>query len=240
MRNLKYASAAISYIFSRIRRRISYANLLVLAFDSSLKSVDYSQLHSNNSHKSWIGFTNNYNVEGIDFEEVLLGNNKAIDELTAIDPWHISRSVSIEMLYKKWHCYVANVDNHVVACNWSIVGQGFRDDYLGRSFQLGVNETYFWRGYCSPNDRGRGIQGLLVQHAVRCRHIEDGCSFHITLARANNRSVLRCLAKCGWMAIGRAGFIEILGVRLHYLFGRDAFKETKQRTFFQIRRRISS
>lgn len=55
----------------------------------------------------------------------------------------------------------------------------------------------------------------------------------LTLVSPNNSSSLRSLAKFGWSRIGRTGFIEIFGIRFHYLLGSEAFKETRRRFFIQ-------
>jgi len=53
----------------------------------------------------------------------------------------------------------------------------------------------------------------------------------LTLVSPNNRSSLRSLVKLGWSRIERTGFIEIFGIRFPYLWGREAFKETRTRFF---------
>jgi hypothetical protein len=223
----------------KICSRISWIHLLVFAFDSNQHTATGNYLRINQLNDIHKVSPYSESDSKIEYQEVLSCNDKQINELTDIDPWNISRSASIEMLQKKWRCFVAKINNRVVACNWSIAGQSFRDEYLGRKIQIGARESYFWRGFCSLSHRGHGVQGLLIQHAVWLRHTEDGCRHHITMVRANNQSVKRCLDKCGWKVVGHAGFIEVLGVRLHYILGHNAFQETKQRIYFQIRRRCS-
>ena len=37
----------------------------------------------------------------------------------------------------------------------------------------------------------------------------------------------------GMFRVGRVGFLEVFGLRFHYLWGHSAFEETKRRFFIQ-------
>lgn len=50
----------------------------------------------------------------------------------------------------------------------------------------------------------------------------------------SNKKMELSLLKVGYKKVGRLGFIEFCGIRFSYLWGRDAFKETKKRLCVHI------
>jgi len=214
----------------RGRRHFSHVHLIVLASGAGVVPV-IAQNQAPKSHGA--GPAKEAPGLPLDFKQVVLSDEEEIDELTRVDPWQIPKSFTIEKLRQGWLCFVAKADHRTVANAWSVVNHTFKEDFLNRNFVLGSDETYYWRCFCVPSCRGEGIFPRLLKYTLG--YLKDNCgrTQHVTLVRANNASMKRSLTKSGWRCVGRAGFVEILGVRFHYLWGREAFRETGQRMFFR-------
>jgi GNAT superfamily N-acetyltransferase len=171
-------------------------------------------------------------LSSLTFKQVTESDGEEIDELTGIDPWGHSKEGIIGKLQEGWCCYVAKSGNRIVANGWAKAGPEFYEPSLGRSFTLAGDEVYAWRGFCVPEWRGRGVSPMLTKWIVN--HLATkGVKKQIGCVRVNNVGQIQTLLQTGWSMVGRLGFIEILGVRLHYVWGQRAFSATKKRLFIQ-------
>lgn len=159
---------------------------------------------------------------------------REISELAEIDEWKIPKSVTVSELRDGWRCYAAKHEDKIIASAWSSGRQAqFADFYLKREFTLAPDESYYWRAFCVPAYRGNGVMLYLYSYMMRDASLSEGKIYHLTLVRVENRRMIRALGKIGWQVVGRAGFYEIFGIRLHYLWGHKAFKDTKKRFFIK-------
>ncbi len=169
----------------------------------------------------------------MEFREITAGDNDAIDELTAVDEWQTSRSFTVEKLEGGEHIYIAKHKGRIVAA-WSIVTKDkFDDPFLGREFKVAPNEAYCWRAFTVPGARGSGIFPIFGRYCLTDMALRYGRNNALTTILTTNRSSLRTAPKFGWVKVGRAGFFEIFGIRFHYLWGREAFKETRRHFVIQ-------
>ena len=171
----------------------------------------------------------------LEFKEITASDHNEIDELTAIDEWKVPKSVTLRKLKQGHHVYIAKYQGRIVASHTVIMRDRFQDPVLMREFKMASSESFLLRAFCIPEFRGRGIFPVLVRYCLRDAAVNYGRGNGLALARINNRNILRSVAPKieGAFRIGRAGFVEIFGIRFHYLWGREAFKETKRRFFIQ-------
>jgi hypothetical protein len=218
----------------RRRRQISYIHLT--AFASSPGSCPANSQSGQRQPLSDVQLMSaeRQTRASIEFKQLSLNDEEEIDELTEADPWKISKSASFEKLREGWLCFVAKKEGRAVACAWPMTGGSFRDEFLRRDFALGPAEAYYWRCFCASECRGAGIFPQLLAHVVAHLRCQYGKSQHLALVRSSNAAMRHSLGKIGWKPVGRAGFVEILGVRFSYLWGREAFKETKKRFFVEL------
>jgi GNAT superfamily N-acetyltransferase len=169
-----------------------------------------------------------------EFKEITAADNEEIDELTAIDVWKVPKSVTLRKLRQGHHIYIAKHQGRIVASHTLIMRDRFQDPVLMREFKMAPNEAFHLRAFCIPEFRGRGIFPVLVRYCLRDAAVNYGRGNGLALVRIDNRNMLRSvIPKVEVDRIGRAGFIEIFGFRFHYLWGREAFKETRRRFFIQ-------
>lgn len=169
-----------------------------------------------------------------EFKEMTAADHEEIDELTAVDVWKVPKSVTLRKLKQGHHVYIAKYKGRIVASHTVIMRDGFQDPVLMREFKMASNEAFHLRAFCIPEFRGRGILPVLVRYCLRDAAVNHGRDNGLALVRIDNRNMLRSVVpKLEVNRIGRAGFIEIFGFRFHYLWGREAFKETKRRFFVQ-------
>ncbi len=172
-----------------------------------------------------------------EFKEVKATDHEEIHELTAVDVWKVPESVTLRKLRQGHHLYIAKHQGRIVASHTIIMRDRFQDPGLMRELKMASNEGYHMRAFCVPEFRGRGIFPVLVNYCLRDTGVNYGATNHFALVRIDNRNMLRSvvpkLEGVGVSRVGRAGFIEIFGYRFHYLWGREAFKETRRRFFIQ-------
>ena len=169
-----------------------------------------------------------------EFKEITAADNEELDELTAVDVWKVPKFVTLRKLKQGHHVYIAKYKGRIVASHTVIMRDRFQDPELMREFNMASNEAFHLRAFCIPEFRGRGIFPVLVRYCLRDAAVNYGRGNGLALARIDNRNMLRSVVpKVEVDRIGRAGFIEIFGIRFHYLWGREAFKETRRRFFIQ-------
>jgi GNAT superfamily N-acetyltransferase len=217
----------------RARMHFSQIHLLVLASSSdSLSDVLARQDKRAQALKRAL-------ATPLEFKQVLLTDDQVIDELTELDPWKVPKPFTLDKLREGWLCFAAKKDDRILASAWVGVNCDFKEDFLDRYFTLGPEEAFYWRGFCVPDSRGRGIMPRLIFHIFEHLKREHGKTHHLTVVRGTNLTVQHTLTKIGWQVVGRAGFIEMFSVRFHYLWGREAFKETRRRIFLQRTKQLS-
>lgn len=205
------------------------------------RALDHLRRKPLQSH--WIVLSHKYRADvslpigevDYEFKEMTAADNEEIDELTAVDVWKVPKSVTLRKLKQGHHVYIAKYKGRIVASQTVIMRDRFQDPVLMREFKMASNESFILRAFCIPEFRGRGIFPVLLRYCLRDVAVNYGRGNALALARTNNRNILRSVAPKleGAFRIGRAGFIEILGFRFHYLWGREAFKETRRRFFIQ-------
>jgi len=172
-------------------------------------------------------------LSGLAFKQVKESDGGEIDQLVAIDPWGESRMGIVEKLQEGWCCCVAKFGSRVVAYNWLKAGPKVYEPFFRRWFTLADDEAYTWRTFCVPDWRGRGVVPMLTKWNVGHLALTDGVKKYIGWVRIDNMGQIHTLVQMGWSLVGRLGFIQIFGVRLHYAWGRKAFSLTKKRFFIQ-------
>lgn len=213
------------YSRKRIAHSITACHLLIFS------TKEGSQPWSDDFDETKYGAKDSFCIK-----EILLGDQSEIDQLTEIDPWQIPKSVTVENLKDGWRCFVVMQNDTVLAGAWFRVGNDFRDSYLKRNFGLNPSEAYLYRGVTSQNFRGLGLFPWLVNNAMHRLALTSGITKCFALLRVENESSRRAFAKIGWKIVGRVGFIEILGLRFHYLWGSNAFSKTQRRCFAEASR----
>ncbi len=220
-------------IFRLLKRRLySRASLLVLTADLCPLSGDAAGTSSDHPSASHNRAIERAERRGLEFKQLSARDDAELDELTDLDPWKISKSSTVAQLSEESFCFVAKLDGHVVASLSAIISAHFMESYLQRQLSLGPTEAYLWRGFTAPRLRGRGFALLLARWVSR-RLASEGRSRGVTWVRVDNPQPARTLARLGWRVVGRLGFIDLCGVRLHYLFGDEAFRFTRRRVFLQ-------
>lgn len=166
--------------------------------------------------------------------EVKATDEDTLAQLAQVDnDWKASEAQLYSRLRQGHRCYVARCQGQVVAAQWFLEGE-FDSIFLGRRFLLTANEIYGYNTFTVPAFRGKGINTCLTAKSARSI---QACSPHKTrllaLINATNKASLRSIARLGFTRIGRVGFIEVFGIRLHYLLGRNALPATARRFFFE-------
>jgi GNAT superfamily N-acetyltransferase len=171
---------------------------------------------------------------GLEIKEITAADDDEIDELTEIDEWKTSKSLTLRKLEEGWHVYIAKHKGRIVASQTVVMRDRFDDPAIRREFRLASDEAYYWRSFCIPAYRGRGIFPMFGRYYLTDVARRYGRSHGLIVVEHTNKSMQRACSKYGFKKrIGRIGFIEIFGVRFHYLWGREAFKETRRRFFIQ-------
>jgi GNAT superfamily N-acetyltransferase len=170
----------------------------------------------------------------LEMKRVTADDQGDLEEITAIDEWKTSLATSLRFLREGWRCYVAKHEGRIVAVGWASTADPFVDPWSQREFTFASDETYFYRGYCVPEFRGKGAIRFLIARMAHDLARSAGKTRSVTLVRASNAAMRRGFRKSGWAELGRAGFVDLFGVRLHYLRGRRALPRTRRRLFLQL------
>ncbi len=168
-----------------------------------------------------------------EFKELTTDDTDEIDEFTKVDEWHTSRSSILKRLEEGEHIHIAKHKGRIVVSHSAVTKDEFEDVVLRREFKLAPNEAYYWGAFCVPALRGRGILSAFGRYSLTEMALKYGRTNGLLFIMTRNKSSQRAVSKFGWVKVGRAGFIEIFGIRFHYLWGREAFKNTRRRFFVQ-------
>ena len=171
----------------------------------------------------------------LEVKKINIDDEAVVNELTRADVWSMSREDISNLLQQEWHCYAALHGGRIVASCFVYLGKKFEDKYMDREFILDRSEVYWWRGYTIQEYRGLEVIPFLVAYLIK--HLAD--NYNKTrgffFVRRSNKSMLRGFQKLGLYPLGWVGFIELFGIRFHYLWGRKALKETRKRCFVALR-----
>jgi hypothetical protein len=229
-----FGTEGIKGISKRIKNRLRWSEIHLLVYrycgtDSALSAfptgVDPLVVRAQERAQRFLN--------SLEFKQLTAADIGELDELSEIDPWKIPKSVTLEKLQDGWNCYVAKHKDRIIANTWTKSGPGFYEPFLKRSFTLADDEAYGWRGFCVPDFRGRGVLPWLSKSSYDHLALTAGVRSTFGLVRVNNPAMWRSLLQDGGSLVGRAGFIEVFGLRLHYLWGKHAFSLTKKRIFIQ-------
>ena len=169
----------------------------------------------------------------VEIDEVEATDEDALEVLTQIDEWRSPKTHLLNRLQQGHRFYAVRYKGQIVGGLWCQDTE-FDSDYLRRKFQLAVDEIYFYNAFVTPAFRGKGIVPYLVAECARRIKAHSPYIMRIVaLIYVTNKASLRAAAKVGATRIGRVGFIELFGIRLHYILGRDALPATRRRFFFE-------
>jgi GNAT superfamily N-acetyltransferase len=174
-------------------------------------------------------------LSGITFKQVDDSDEGEIDQLTALDPWGgQSRKRIVEKIHDGWCCYVAKSGSRVVAFSWINVGPKIYEDFFQRWFSLADGEVYAGGAFCVPDWRGRGLSPMLTKWIINHLAVTKGVTKYIGWVKDDNVGQIHTLMQMGYREVGRIGFIEMFGIRLHYVWGPKAFSLIKRLFFIQV------
>ena len=173
-------------------------------------------------------------LNSLEFKQLTAADIAEIDELTELDPWKVQKVVTLEKLQEGWHCYVAKYKGRVVANSWTKAGPAFVEPCTVRPITLADDEAYGWRSFCARDFRGRGVIPWLNNSIRNNLHLTEGVKSIVGWVRTSNKAMLHTQVQMGALVVGRIGYIQVLGVRLHYLWGRRALRATKRRCFIEL------
>lgn len=169
----------------------------------------------------------------IQFGELTGEDDPYLDALPTVDGWTTMRDARIGWLRKGARCFLAKNEGLVIGSTWYTTQDAYYEPHLKRQLQLSPDESYGWGNYCLAEWRGQGVMPRLTSHAMGRLTTENGKRVILGMVRSSNQPSLRALQRNGSEQIGRIGFIEAFGFRLHYILGREAFKHTTRRLLLQ-------
>jgi GNAT superfamily N-acetyltransferase len=168
----------------------------------------------------------------VEVSRVRGGDLSAVDTLAEIDVWNTSRADLLGRLEEGQQCYVAKHEGQIVSSGWWQEGS-FRLPSLERRFNLAAGEIYVHCAQTIPAFRGKGIYPYLRAESLRDLSRTQGKTRALAFIRAANKPSLRAWDKMGGRKVGRVGFVEVLGLRFHYLLARNVLWDTPKRFFVE-------
>jgi GNAT superfamily N-acetyltransferase len=168
-----------------------------------------------------------------EFRRVAADDSGELEALAALDPWRISAERSARMLREGWIGYVATLAGRIVASGWAFTGTNWYNYDLARTLVMAPGEVYHSRTFCAPDYRGRGVLLWLSKAIVADVAATVGATSHLGVVDPANGAMHRSLVAAGWSVVGRMGFVEGWGCRLHYIRGRRAFPAMRRRVLLE-------
>lgn len=166
----------------------------------------------------------------LEIKEVDKDDEDALEALTKFDYHGHSKSEILQLLSDGQSCYIAKYRDQVVSCYWALRSTFW--EY--RLFELADNEEYQTGAYTLPAFRGKGILPYFWTESWQLRSRTHPDLRILIIIEVRNKASLRSVQKIGFSIVGRIGLIELFGIRLQYLFGRNAFPKTTPRLLFEI------
>lgn len=237
--NITRAEGAIGLarrVLARVQPRMLHVHLFVFERRAAVGNASLAPGHGVSEDR--LGNVLSRITRTLTFKRITEGDESEIDELTAIDEWNTSKQASIGKLREGWLGYVAKRKDRIIASGWAFGGDRFEDSFLKREFRLAEDEVYLWRGFCVPAYRGRGVIPCLASHMIDNISMSLGKSRYLCLVRTTNKPMIETLTRIGWKIVGGCGYLQIFGIRFHYLIGNNAFKGTRKRFFMNTSKMI--
>jgi GNAT superfamily N-acetyltransferase len=217
-------------VLSRVKERLPYYGAYVLVYRVPEESAG-ALLPASRGAGVAAALERARRVLGdLEFKELTAADQAGVSALTAVDPFNAN-----EKLADGWRCFVAILRGKTVASYWTKCGPEFHEPFMDRPLRLADGEVYNWRSFCVPERRGVGLAPMLGHYVRKRLASEEGLHTHIGWVATNNHAQLGTLKKTGFRVVGRIGFFDAFGYRLHYLVGRDALRATTRRVFVQRR-----
>jgi GNAT superfamily N-acetyltransferase len=173
-------------------------------------------------------------IDDIELKEVQITDKDEIEEITEKDEWGLNINLIMKDIEDGHRCFVIKHEGQIVASNFVAVSNEVWDRIWARSFKLGKREAYGWQSWCIPAYRGKGIMPFLILSTISNISKECDKPEHIGWTWVSNKKMHRSLLKIGFKKVGRLGFIEFFGIRFSYIWGSDAFQETRNRYCLHI------
>lgn len=171
----------------------------------------------------------------IDLEigEVTEMDDSDLEALAAFHFYGHSKGEILQHLAEGQRCYIAKHQGQVISCYWRAT-RNYYDYYLKRRFYLADNEEYLLGAFTLVEFRNWGVLPHLVETSSRERAQNCPNLRAFSFVRTNNKASLRTSHKLGFNVIGRVGFVEMFGIRYHFLLGHEALPKTTRRNFFSF------
>lgn len=220
---LQYSQCALIVLNANSLVRLAKRTVNFLKLKPGLKDGYVCALNVNNIAK--------VPLPPIDLEikEVTDADDEEIGALAKFDFHGHSPTEILQYLADGQQCYIAKHKGQVVSCYW-ILGRTF---WEYRHFEMAKNEEYQTGVFTLTEFRGKGIFPYLARETWQMQARTHPDLRVLVIIEVNNKTSLRSHRKLGFTVVGRVGFVELLGLRFHYLLGRDAFPKTTPRFFFE-------
>jgi hypothetical protein len=166
----------------------------------------------------------------LEIKEVGKEDEDSLEALAKFDYHGRSKSEISQLLSDGQRCFIAKHRDQVVSCYWALRTTFW--EY--RRLELAENEEYQTGGYTLPEFRGNGILPYFWTESWRLRAQTLPDLRILIIIEVRNKASLRSAQKVGFRIVGRIGLIELFGIQLQYLLGRNAFPKTTPRFLFEI------
>jgi RimJ/RimL family protein N-acetyltransferase len=140
--------------------------------------------------------------------------------------------VSDRLANSHW-CLVGVHDGIVAHAAWAGIGT-FKAHWFDRRFRLEPSDAYLYGAYTLPKFRGQHIHPASAIERLR-RIREIGVRRVYWFVDPANHAARQLPAKLGAVRVGTAGYIEVAGVRLHYLTDIDHLTRSNSRLLLEKR-----
>jgi hypothetical protein len=169
----------------------------------------------------------------VEIRQIRATDDDDLEALAEVDEWGKSKAQILELLAEGHQCYVATFQGQIVSSNWWVLNGEYHDREINHKFKLAANEVYMHSGFTIPAFRGSRIIPYLLAQVNRDVACALGKTRALGRTWVNNKAMLLSLAKLGATRVGQAGFVEVLGIRFHYLWGRNIFERATKRFFVE-------
>jgi GNAT superfamily N-acetyltransferase len=169
----------------------------------------------------------------VEIDQIKATDDNDLEMLVKFGEYGASKALFLQRFADGQRCYVAKFEGRIVSGNW-VYEREWKPDDFGRRFKLADNEFYYDGAFTLPEYRGKGIISYLkAQSANDIKAHSQNKTRALAFILVSNKANLRSVAKVGFKRVGRVGWIEIFGIRVHYLLGRGVLPETTQRFFIE-------
>jgi hypothetical protein len=153
------------------------------------------------------------------------------DRVRDLPPEHRS-DIGDRLANSHW-CVVGVCDGVVVHAAWAGIGT-FKAHWFDRWFRLQPGDAYLYGAYTVPAFRGLRIHPASA--IERLRQARDrGLRRVYWFVDPANHAARQMPARVGAVRIGTAGYVEVAGIRLHYLMDVDHLTRSNPRLLIEKR-----